>query len=322
MRTRWPPASLALFALSLFTATAAVAPPANAANATDGEAVVREAAKHFQRGVGLYREADYRGALVEFQRACELMPAPVTFYNIGETEYQLRDYAGALSAFERYLADSASDEHHRAEVESSVEVLRTRVGHLLVTTVPVTADIIVDDQAVGKTPFDRPLRVSIGHHKVVAAMAGRSPVQRYVDVAAEDEVTVSLSLAATDAESSSSQGRPTSSPARAESSSGHGSPLRVAGWVTAGMFAASGAVFAVLANARSNDLERARAEYPVTHDALNHDATMTTTYAVVADSLFAAALVVGGVTLVSTLSSSSGPRVTVGLASARFETTF
>jgi hypothetical protein len=319
MRTRWSLASMALLALPVFTLGATLAPPAIA---LDNEAVVREAAKHFQRGVGLYREADYRGALVEFQRACDLLPAPVTFYNIGETEYQLRDYAGALTAFERYLADSGPDEHHRAEVESSVEVLRTRVGHLLVTTVPPAADIIVDDQAVGKTPFDRPLRVSIGHHKVVAAMAGRAPVQRYVDVAAEDDVTLTLSLGAPDAESSSPRGRPTPSPAGVESSSGHGSPLRVAGWVTAGALAAGGAVFAVLANERSNDLERARAEYLVTRDTLNHDATMTTTYAVVADSLFAAAIVVGGVTLISTLSSSSGPKVTVGLSSARFETTF
>jgi hypothetical protein len=319
MKMRWPRAWKARSTVSAFMLTATLTTPAAA---LDGEAAVREAARHFQRGVTLYREADYRGALVEFQRACEIVPSPVTFYNIGETEYQLRDYAGALTAFERYLADSASDEHHRAEVESNVEVLRTRIGHLVITTVPPAADITVDDQAVGKTPFERPVRVSIGHHKVVAAMAGRVPVQRYVDVAAEDEVPVSLFLSSSSVEPALPQGRAISSVARPESSTGHGTALRVAGWVTTGALAAGGAVFGVLANARSKDLERARAQYPVTPDVLNHDAAVTTTFAVLADSFIAAAVVVGGVTLFSSLSSSSGTKVTVGLSSARFETTF
>ena len=95
MRVLWHGAPKRLITLSVFIATTALAPGAKAA---DSDATVREAATHFQRGVGLYREADYRGALVEFHRAGELVPAPVTFYNIGETEYQLREYAEALTA--------------------------------------------------------------------------------------------------------------------------------------------------------------------------------------------------------------------------------
>ncbi len=317
----------ALVALYVFMIAVMVAAPARAldapAKAPDNDAAVRDAARHFQRGVGLYREADYRGALVEFQRACELVPAPATLYNIGETEFQLREYAGALTAFERYLADASPDEHHRAEVEANVEVLRTRVGHVLVTTVPPAADIAIDDQAVGKTPFETPLRVSIGHHKVVASMPGRPSVQSYVDVAAEDEVSLNLSLAAPDAASaSSSEDRSNASLARVDGSPGRGSSLRAAGWVTAGVLAAGGVAFGLLAKSQSNNLEQDRAVYPVSRNTLNHDATITTTYAVTADSLFAAAVIVGGITLISTLSSTSGPRVTVGLSSVRFATTF
>ena len=319
MRSRCSGAVRALAAWFVFFAIAMLAWRASAA---DSDGVVREASRHFQRGVGLYREADYRGALVEFQRACELVPAPVTFYNIGETDFQLRDYAGALTAFERYLAESALDEHHRAEVEASVEILRTRVGHVLVATVPPGADITIDDQPVGKTPFEKAVRVSIGHHRVAATMPGRPPVQRYVDIAAEDEVSLDLSLPATDAQVAPSQERATVSPGHVENAPGHGSSLRALGWVTTGVLAAGGAVFAVLANRQSNDLERARTDYPITRDALNHDATVTTTYAVLADSFFAAAVVVGGITLVSSLASPSGPKVTVGLSSVRFETKF
>jgi hypothetical protein len=320
MRARRPFALGGLAALPLFIATATLTPTASA---LDNDATTREASRHFQRGVSLYREADYRGALVEFQRASELVPAPVTFYNIGETDFQLRDYSGALTAFERYLSESSPDEHHRAEVEASVELLRTRIGHLLVTTTPPAADITIDDQAIGKTPFEKPLRLSIGHHKVVATMAGRPPVQRYVDVAAEDDVTVSLSLAEPEqATAPLQEGRPTPAMAHVDTQPGRGSPLRVVGWVSAGALAAGGAVFGVLANAKSNDLQQARDQYPVTRAVLNHDAAVTTTYAVLTDSLIGAALIVGGITLVSTLSASSGPKVTVGVSSVRFETSF
>src|SRR5438046_1076480 len=69
-------------------------------------AAVNDAAKHFQRGVTMYTEADYRAALVEFRRAYEIAPNATVLYNIAQTYYQLQDYAGALVTFERYLAEA------------------------------------------------------------------------------------------------------------------------------------------------------------------------------------------------------------------------
>ena len=319
MKVLWHGAPKGLITLSVFISTTALAPGAKAA---DSDATVREAATHFQRGVGLYREADYRSALVEFHRAGELVPAPVTFYNIGETEYQLREYAEALTAFERYLSESAPDEHHRAEVEASVGVLRTRVGLLLVTTVPTTASITVDDRPVGNTPFEKPLRVSIGHHRLAASVPGWPPVERYVDVAAEDNVSVQLSLSAPDAAASAAPASATLAPAPVDGSSRRLTPLRLAGWLTAGTLAAGGAACALLARAAASDLQEARAQYPVSRATLDHDGAVTTTYSVLADSLLGAAAVVGAITLFSTLSSSSSARVTAGISSLRFDATF
>ena len=94
----------------------------------------REAARHFERGVALYGEADYRGALVEFKRTAALIPNPAVLYNIGETEYQLQEYASALTTFERYLKEAGPGDSHRAEVEGNVQALRVRVGHVIITT--------------------------------------------------------------------------------------------------------------------------------------------------------------------------------------------
>jgi tetratricopeptide (TPR) repeat protein len=304
------------------------------AAAQESDSPTREAAKHFQRGVALYGEADYHAALVEFKRAYALAPNAAVLYNVGETAYQLQDYAGALTTFRRYLAEAGPTESHRTEVEANVEVLRTRVGHVTITTVPAGADIMIDDQSVGKTPFDQALLVSVGHRKVIAAVAGRPVVTRYFDVAAEDNVFLTLPLPG-GAEASTAAGQSPQSTLPSDvppASRGGGSPVRVVGWIATGALAGGAVTFGLLANKEATDLKNARNTFPTTTATLNHDANLTMTYSIIADSLTAAAVLVGGITLFSTLSSSSSrtpargsageTRVMLGPASARVQLTF
>jgi tetratricopeptide (TPR) repeat protein len=294
----------------------------------------REAGKHFQRGVALYGEADYRAALVEFKRAYALSPNAAVLYNVGETEFQLQDYAGALTSFERYLSESSPLEVHRGEVETNVETLKARVGHVTIATTPVGADVTIDDQAVGHTPLERSVLVSVGHRRIVASMAGHQPVTRYIDVATDDNVMVSLQLPA-QSESSPQVASSALSPASSDlpHSSRTGATLRTVGWIATAALATGAATFGIVALKDSSDLRAARNTFPTSQDTLSHDASLTSRYSVLADSLTAAALVVGGITLVSTLTSNgassrergstgAGTRVVLGPATARLEVTF
>ena len=134
---------------------------------------VREADRHFQRGVALYVEADYRGALVEFERAYTLAPNGIVLFNVGETQYQLRDYAAALATFEHYLVEAPANDSHRTLAEANIKELRTRVGRLRIVTVPAGAEISIDDKVVGQTPFEKAIVVGIGQLSVRATMPGR-----------------------------------------------------------------------------------------------------------------------------------------------------
>jgi hypothetical protein len=263
----------------------------------------RQASQHFQRGVALYGEADYRAALVEFKRAYTLAPNPAVLYNIGETEYQLQDYAGALTSFERFLAEASVGDARRAEVDGNLAILRARVGHLSVTTAPAGADVSIDDQPAGKTPLERPLLVSIGRRTIVATMPGRAAVTRTVDVAAEDNLAVSIELP-----------EPAEAPARIETtfhpstrppSGPPGATLRIVGWTATAALAAGAGVMGALALRESHDLESERGSFPASAQSLGHDASLTQTYSLIADSLTGAALLVGGVTLFSTLTAGS-----------------
>jgi hypothetical protein len=220
-------------------------------------------------------------------------------------------------------------------VESDVVVLRARVGHLTITTAPPEADVTIDDQAVGRTPFDKPLLVSIGRRKVIASLPGRPPVARYVDVAAADDLSISLQLASSDSPTAAPlEPQPVGLPQTETHAGpgGEGASLRVVGWVVTGAAAAGAITVGVLAMQASSSLATARDAYPTSAGTLSHDASLVTTYSIIADSLTAAAVIVGGVTLYSSLSSASsmsskrgsvgGARVSVGPGSARFEMTF
>ena len=68
---------------------------------------------------------------------------------------------------------------HRGEVESTVEVLRGRVGRVLLTTDGGACDVTVDDQPAGTTPLDGPLLVSVGPRKIAVDCAGdRAAIKR------------------------------------------------------------------------------------------------------------------------------------------------
>ena len=165
-------------------------------------------------------------------------------------------------------------------------------------------------------------------------MPGRPAVTRYVDVAAEDNLSVTLTLPPPAEPSEIAASRhPADSPGSARSAArdGSGATLRAVGWIASGALAAGAATFGVLANRESDELKRARDAFPTTAATLNHDASLTTTYSVAADVLAGAAIVVGGITLYWTLSSAvAGPpkrgggdiRVMLSPSRARLEMTF
>jgi hypothetical protein len=170
-------------------------PPATAAAAPSPEDK-REAAERFERGVKFHKDAEYQAALIEFKRAYELAPNYLVLYTLGQTSRELKDHAGALRYFERYLegGGKAIAARRRRDVEQWVEELRRKVARVTLDTAPQGAEITVDDVVVGKTPLSEPLVLNAGRRKINATLSGHLPMQRYVDVAGSEEVKVALEL--------------------------------------------------------------------------------------------------------------------------------
>jgi hypothetical protein len=296
--------SLCLFLVASLAAEGGLARVALADPPT--AASVKEAGKHFQRGVSLYSEADYRAALVEFRRAYEIAPNAAVLYNIGQAYFQLQNYAAALATFERYLAESGAAATHRHDVEQTLETLQSRVGKISVTTNVPDCDIAIDDEPAGRSPLAEPLPVSIGHRKITVTHAGRPPDTKFVDVAAGDTVQVSVTLA-------EPMVKPLASPSSPSAPESDGKGLITAGWVTTGVLGAGALTTGVLAFLASRDLKDLRNKFPATHDELASKSSRVSTLSAIADITGIAALVVGGITLKLSLSRSATHEAHVAL---------
>jgi hypothetical protein len=152
---------------------------------------------HFQEGVTFYREGDFAAALVEFKRAYELAPHWQGLLNIGQSYFQLKDYANALVTLQRYLGEGgdAITPDNRATAEGEVADLKNRVGRLQITSNVDGATVSVDDVVVGKTPLADPVLASAGQRKVTASIDGRASVSVSVSVTGNEQIPVSLQFA-------------------------------------------------------------------------------------------------------------------------------
>ncbi|WP_437968302.1 hypothetical protein WMF04_02940 [Sorangium sp. So ce260] len=268
-----------------------------------------EADARFRRGVELYKEADYGAALTEFRRAYALAPAYQVLYNVAGACYQLKDYACALRAFERYLTDGGAQiaADRRAEVERDIAVLRGRVAAVALSTSVPGVEIAVDDVPVGRTPLAEPLLMSAGRRRIVAAAAGRPAVTRVIDVAGGDRVELRLEIPDAPAQQAVSAGPRLVAPSPEQP----GVPVDraprrersapILPWIATGALAAGAAVTGVLALGASGALDAELGAFPGDARSIERERTRTATLALTADLLAGAAVLVGGVALYLTV---------------------
>ncbi len=305
--------------MRLLTTTATVVLLLLVTTAARADNQSREAGRHFQRGVDLYADGDFRGALVEFKKAYTVWPRANVLYDIGQTEYQLLDYASALKTMERYLAETGPNAAHRSDVEATVEILRGRVGRVALDiegNYP-GCEVSVDDQPQGTTPIDAPILVSVGSRKVAVSCAGRTASRR-VEVAAGEVVRVELApppppIAAVQAaiDKPHAPSPPTS----------HG---LIVGWTITGILLGGTIGLGTATLVENQHLSSLRNSFPVSRAALDHQTSLTSGLAIGADITGAVTVVAAGVSTWLTVKYAKERRLHIGLAGAgaRLSTSF
>lgn len=188
--------------LSCFALVLALASPSARAQdaATSTEDVNVRARGHYERGVGLFDEGQYAGALAEFEAAYALTARPSLLFNIGQIHARLGHAVEAADTLERYLTEARDvPAERRALVESEIATQRGRIGLVRVEAyalgAPVEgATVSVDDVTRGTLPLAEPLRVSAGEHVVGVSAEGHETARERFRIAGGEDRTLRVEL--------------------------------------------------------------------------------------------------------------------------------
>lgn len=250
-----------------------------------------QAGAHFERGVELYREGSLDAALVEFERAYELIPSYRLLYNLAQIQAERHEYATAVGLFDKYLEAGAEQvaEDRRAEVQTEIEKLRARVAYLAVQTNVEGAKLFVNDALVGSLPLERPVPINSGVWNLRVEKAGYVTARAELKVAGGERPTLNLPLISSE---------------RAHTGETKASPERAANYLPAWITSATALAFGgatlglgLAAHSADQQLDLALGRFPVRQGEIDDKRSQLKLYAGLTDACAAASIVALGVAI-------------------------
>jgi len=142
--------------------------------------LIEHAADHYDRGLVLYEQGDYQGAVREFVVAYCDKPHPRMFLNIGQAHERMLDFEKAVAYFDRFIVESDDKDPNRKRAVIRVEVLRNLPARILVATVPPGAEVTLSGEtgivARSRANGIDPLEVRKGAYAMRVELPGHEPV--------------------------------------------------------------------------------------------------------------------------------------------------
>jgi hypothetical protein len=189
--------SLPLVLTTMLAASSALAAPPASPGPVDVRSQLPDPArKAWDAAKQLAGASDFRGALVEFQRAYELSHNARVLFNVGVTEKLLTHYARAVDAWDKEQSEGAGQltPAELQELKNAIAIVQQFVTTVDVTASEPDATLTIDDYPVGKTPFAGPVRIDVGKHVLKLTKEGFVDAVEPVDVAAGARKPVAFKL--------------------------------------------------------------------------------------------------------------------------------
>jgi len=190
--------SAVLLIAALLTAPTAMAQPRPAGPApTDVRSQLPDAArKSWDAAKQLADANDYKGALVEFQRAYDQSQNPRVLYNVGVVEKLLTHYARAVADWNRELSEGAGklQPSEVTDIKNAISIVQQFVTTIDVTANESDATLTIDDFVAGKTPFSGSVNIDVGKHTLKLTKPGFVDATQQVDVASGQKTPVTFKL--------------------------------------------------------------------------------------------------------------------------------
>lgn len=155
---------------------------------------VAESERKFDRGVKLWDQLDFKGALAELRGSYELNPQPDILYNVAFAHVRLGEPVQAVAALDKVLEAAARLPPERVEKARQARLEQAgQIGQVLVRT-NVDATIAIDGVAIGRTPMSAPVPVARGRHWVQAIADGHAPHVDTLDISGGQTLELPLNL--------------------------------------------------------------------------------------------------------------------------------
>lgn len=156
----------------------------------------KEAGVHYQRGVALSKEGNYPAALTEFRAAYQAAPSFEVLFNIGLCERRAFKYGQALRTFDEYLKQGGAKvpAERRALVAKEIEAVRALTAPIAIIVEGEPAQVTIDGEKEGTTPFTQMVPLGPGKHTVRAEREGDVPEERTLEVVSGQAQAVTFSL--------------------------------------------------------------------------------------------------------------------------------
>ena len=160
--------SIALVLTAALSASSGFAAPKPPKPKTVREELPDAARKDWDAARDLLDTSDFAGALVEYQRAYDLSKNPRVLYNVAVCQKNLRHYARAEATFKQELTDGAGkiSPQEEADVKAAIQALDPFVSTVEISSNETGATLLIDGEAVGQTPFDKPVPIDVGPHEL------------------------------------------------------------------------------------------------------------------------------------------------------------
>ncbi len=159
-----------------------------------------QAKRHFTSGVKLFQDGNYAGALAEFEAAYRNKPGPNSLKNVALSQKGLFRYAEAADTLEQVLKrhDAELSAEERVAIRAAIDELASLVGSIVVRASVPDARLSVNGRQLEAEESQRPLRLNVGEHTLVAEAPGYARATRIVRVAGgQRDVVVDIQMKAT-----------------------------------------------------------------------------------------------------------------------------
>ncbi len=186
--------------MATFAVAIAATPLAHAEDAAGVPAGLNDdtAKEGFDKGVGMYKQGDYAGALAEFLSAYKAKPFYSLLYNIAQSHAMLDHDAQALYYYVKYLNEGADyiDADRRDLVLQEIERLEDILCQLTIDVTPDGAFVLVDGKLIGKSPIAEVQYLDPGEHEILVQAQGWITETRTLVLKREKPTTIAIVLEA------------------------------------------------------------------------------------------------------------------------------